>query len=256
MFSAAQYLLRFDDICPTMNWNTWTDIESVLTEHRIKPILAVIPDNQDPTLMIDQPAANFWDRVRTWQSAGWTIALHGYQHRYVTTDGGILRLKNASEFAGLSRQDQAAKLRAGIDIFAREGVRAEAWVAPGHSFDQLTVSLLGELGVHVIVDGFARFPFVTDGVTWVPQQLWEFWPARSGVWTICNHHNAWSAARLALFREQVARLRTQITTLSDVLHHYHGRQRTEADRLFATAWRLARWSRLRVVRGVFRRMCR
>src|SRR5688572_15384620 len=40
-----QYLLRFDDICPTMNWRVWAEIESVLIQREIKPLLAVVPDN-------------------------------------------------------------------------------------------------------------------------------------------------------------------------------------------------------------------
>src|SRR5260370_42375028 len=60
-----------------------TLFRSALMARRLKPILAVVPDNQDPMLKVDAPVADFWDRVRQWQARGWTIALHGYQHRYV-----------------------------------------------------------------------------------------------------------------------------------------------------------------------------
>ncbi len=43
----SKYLIRFDDLCPTMNWDMWSRIESVLLEHKISPLLAVVPDNQD-----------------------------------------------------------------------------------------------------------------------------------------------------------------------------------------------------------------
>src|SRR5213594_2026420 len=65
--SHAQYLLRFDDICPTMNWRVWAEIESVLIQRRLKPILAVVPDNRDPGLQVDTPVADFWERARAWQ---------------------------------------------------------------------------------------------------------------------------------------------------------------------------------------------
>ena len=76
----ARYLVRFDDICPTMNWAAWSRIETVLDRHGVAPILAVVPDNRDPKLMVDNSRADFWARVRGWQTKGWTIALHGFQH--------------------------------------------------------------------------------------------------------------------------------------------------------------------------------
>jgi len=73
-----------------MDWRTWAEIESILLDRRIKPILAVVPDNQDPTLRIGPAVDDFWHRVRTWQNRGWTIAIHGYQHKYVSPHAGIV----------------------------------------------------------------------------------------------------------------------------------------------------------------------
>ena len=77
-------LLRFDDICPTMNWGTWDAGRGPDGPLGLRPILAVVPDNRDPKLVAGPPRADFWERVRGWQARGWTIALHGYQHLYVT----------------------------------------------------------------------------------------------------------------------------------------------------------------------------
>ena len=46
----ATYLVRFDDICPTMNWEAWEQVENVLVSEGIRPILAVVPDNRDENL--------------------------------------------------------------------------------------------------------------------------------------------------------------------------------------------------------------
>src|SRR5256885_866914 len=43
---SARYLVRFDDLCPTMNWDVWKSVEEVLFRTGIRPLLAVIPDNQ------------------------------------------------------------------------------------------------------------------------------------------------------------------------------------------------------------------
>ena len=154
----GRYLIRFDDICPTMNWTVWDVIESHLVRRSIRPILAVVPDNRDPKLIVDGARPDFWERVRSWQEAGYAIAAHGYQHRYVNKNAGLMRLNPQSEFAGLPRNAQEAKLRAGLEIFAKYGVRADAWVAPAHSFDRTTVDVLADLGVSVISDGLWPWP--------------------------------------------------------------------------------------------------
>src|SRR5215469_15120577 len=112
----AKYLVRFDDICPTMNWDIWVRVEKVLLESGIRPILAVVPDNQDPKLHAAAPNSEFWARVRTWQARGWTIGLHGYQHLKATHDGGILNLNQWSEFSGLPFDEQKSKLQRAHDI--------------------------------------------------------------------------------------------------------------------------------------------
>lgn len=241
----AYYLLRFDDICPTMNWRIWSEIESLLIQSGIRPILAVVPDNRDPKLMIDPGDANFWGRVRSWQSKGWAIALHGYQHYYTNRNPGILRLTPQSEFAGLARVEQEAKLESGLAIFHREGVRTDCWVAPSHSFDWTTVELLAELGVKVISDGLWPWPHTgRRGMTWVPQQLWDrLCPRLPGVWTACYHHNTWSAERLEHFRSNIKGFTSQITSLANVLDSFKGRRLTLLDRVRAE-WGLTRNHRL------------
>lgn len=232
----TRYLIRFDDICPTMNWAVWEAIESLLTRHDVRPILAVVPDNRDPKLVVDPPRNDFWEQVRRWQAKGYTIALHGYQHLYVNQNSGLLKLNPQSEFAGLPRTEQKAKLRKALAIFADHGVRAEAWVAPSHSFDLNTVEVLRELGLQVISDGLWPRPFTeANGMTWVPQQLWSFRSAPSGVWTVCNHHNGWSERRLEQFGESLRDHASRITDLATVLRDYAGRKLSLSDRLLGQA---------------------
>jgi len=239
-----RYLLRFDDICPTMNWEVWDQIEADMVRHQVRPLLAVVPDNQDPKLRVDEARADFWERVRHWQAQGWTIAMHGYQHLYVNQEPGIMGLEPKSEFAGLSREAQEAKLRKGLAIFAEHGVRAEAWIAPSHSFDQTTVELLVALGVPVISDGLWPWPFSDRrGITWIPAQHWDFKKCPRGIWTICYHPNAWGAPQLEKFRAVLARYGPEITDVSTVLRIFGSRQQTLADRCSA-ALRLT-WIRAR-----------
>jgi len=233
---ADQYILRFDDICPTMNWAVWERIEDGLRQYNVRPILAVVPDNHDPKLMVDSPRPDFWERVRQWQADGYTIALHGYQHLYVNRNWGLMKLTPQSEFAGVSREEQEAKLRAALAIFSREGVRAECWVAPAHSFDRTTVAVLAELGVRVISDGLEPLPYRDSrGVIWVPQQLWNFRRKPAGVWTVCQHHNGWSEEDCDRFLRNLATFAPQMSDLSAIAASYGTRKRTLSDRAIAVA---------------------
>jgi predicted deacetylase len=213
-----------------MNWRVWAEIETVLVQRQFKPLLAVVPDNRDPGLQVDSPAGDFWDRVRAWQDRGWTIALHGFQHRYVTRNAGMVAVRKKSEFAGLQPDAQREKLRRGVEIFERERITARVWIAPGNTFDAATVALLPEFGIRVISAGYFRYPYsvrrgaAEDGadgergwMTWVPQQLYYFRPAPAGVWTVCYHHNQWSASQPGKFREDVDRYGANIVSLDTVL---------------------------------------
>ncbi|WLT30170.1 DUF2334 domain-containing protein [Geothrix sp. PMB-07] len=218
-----------------MNWKAWEAIEAHLLRYSVRPILAVVPDNRDPKLMVDAPNPAFWDRVRTWQARGYTIALHGFQHVYVNKNPGMIGVTAQSEFAGLSYQEQERKLSSGLAIFAEQGVRADAWVAPSHSFDACTVEILGKLGVSVISDGLGSRPF-TDaaGMTWIPQQLWSFQAKSSGVWTVCNHHNSWTDERVEWFGDMLALYSDRITDLPSVVKAFSGLRRPWLDRLQAS----------------------
>ena len=116
----SRYILRFDDICPTMNWHVWSEIESILVNNHVKPILAVVPDNIDKNLVCEKSHSGFWDEVRKWKSFGWTIAMHGFQHNLDQVNGGILGISSLSEFAGLEYEIQKRRFCAGLKIMKNE----------------------------------------------------------------------------------------------------------------------------------------
>lgn len=229
------YLLRFDDLCPTMRWSSWDEVEEVLAETGVKPILAVVPDNQDPRLRHDPPSPAFWDRMRICQARGWTIALHGYQHTYVNGEPGLLRLNRQSEFAGLDYQTQLEKLRKGLAVFAREGLQAEAWVAPSHSFDWATVAALGAVGIRTISDGMGLAPFTDPlGSVWVPQQFASMRRMPFGVWTFCYHLDGFTRSDMATFRTRLRQLLPRMISLQEAVA-MGGRPQSLGDRMVGTA---------------------
>lgn len=221
----TRYLLRFDDLCPTMNWRLWADIEAELVKRNLKPILAVVPDNQDPELQVQSAVTDFWARVRDWQARGWTIALHGYQHRYVICHPGIVTTKKKSEFAGVPPAEQEEKLRQGMKIFEQHGIHAPVWIAPSNSFDAATVSLLPKFGITMICDGNFRFPFVCrNNLFWIPHQIFSFRPAPPGVWTVCYHHNQWNSDSLGHFRRDLDRYGPFISSVEEIRREWEGRR--------------------------------
>ena len=223
--TSALYLIRFDDLCPTMNWDVWAEIEGVLIEHNVAPLLAVVPDNQDQKLAIGPACASFWDEVRRWQARGWPIGMHGYQHRFVTHDAGVVGIQHRSEFAGLSADDQEQKLRKGMAIFRENGVEPQVWIAPAHSFDGHTLSSLARIGLSTVSDGLAVAPHTDHrGIFWVPQQLWRFRWRPFGVWTVCYHHNRWRKHEMERFCADIRRYRDCITTLPAVRDMYSQRR--------------------------------
>jgi len=216
----ARYLVRFDDICPGMRWDVWRKIETIMNDAGVRPMIAVVPSNQDDNLNVDsppEPEDKFWAQVRDWQKQGWTIGLHGYQHRYVTREAGLIGINDRSEFAGLSADEQREKLTRAVEIFRERNVKPDVWIAPAHSFDQNTVLILKSLGVDAISDGF----FLSEhrdqnDVLWVPQQVWGFRYRPFGTWTVCYHSNSWTDRDLARFAQDLRDYRSQITSFAEI----------------------------------------
>lgn len=236
--SRATFLLRFDDLCPTANWDVWNSVERLLLERDVSPLVSVVPDNRDPTLQVAPPDPAFWERVRAWQARGWSIGLHGHDHVYRTRDPGLLGINARSEFAGLPLGQQRAQLAAALEAFARERVHADAWVAPAHSFDRATLRALRDLGVWVVSDGYFPSPHTDrDGMVWVPQQLWSLRARSRGAWTVCYHVNGWTDEDLRRFEVALDRFEPQIVALPAMVEMGRRRARGVGDAVFERYWR-------------------
>lgn len=232
----ATYIVRFDDICPTMDWETWDKVEKVLIAEGIKPMLAVVPDNRDENLEFGQENKYFWSKVRDWQKMGWSIAIHGYQHLYKTNNSGLIGLNKYSEFSGLSYDEQSKKLRKALKIFASYDIKPNLWVAPAHSFDKVTVRALSDLGIEIISDGFFKAPVKYMNMIWVPQQLWKFRHFRSGIWTVCYHVNGMKKKELDKICSDLISYKKSITSLDNLLKNTSINSLTTFDRVFSMVW--------------------
>ena len=104
-----KYLIRVDDICNGCNLKNFLKFKKILLKYKIKPIIAVIPNNRDPNLLYQKLETNkiFWKRIKNLQqNLGWTIGMHGYNHIYSNSNSGMLKINKFSEFAGVSEKIQ------------------------------------------------------------------------------------------------------------------------------------------------------
>lgn len=212
----AQYLLRFDDLCPTHARQRWQRFVPLLEEFRIKPILAIVPDNRDPGLAPEEPDREFWEGMRELQAAGAAIGLHGYRHRCASIGRSLVPLHRESEFAGVPEPIQRMWIGEGLEILRAHGLDPVIWVAPRHGFDNATLRALRTEGIALVSDGFARRPFLRGGLTWIPQQLWAPETRSSGLWTICLHANSASDAEVEKLRGFLQEHAGQFTTVERV----------------------------------------
>lgn len=217
--SSAKYLIRLDDACPTSKGSNWDYLESLFDDLKIKPIVAVIPDNVDKSLFYDKYNSLFWDRVRSWQEKGWTIGLHGYQHdMHETNSKQILPIYNRSEFSGLSYSEQAIKIRNGYNILKNNGVNPTVWIAPAHCFNKITLkAVFNETPIRIVSDGIAFNQYFEERFHWIPQQLWDLEYKKKGLWTVCMHPNGMNERELKLFKNKLITFKSNIISLDKII---------------------------------------
>lgn len=242
----AQYLLRFDDLCPTISQRRWKRFLPLIEEFRLKPILAVIPDNRDYKLQVSSPDPEFWDTMRALEFRGASIALHGYQHLCQSFDGSLLPLHRRSEFAGVPEATQREWIHTGLEILRGHRLTPRLWVAPRHGFDWTTLTVLRGEGINVLSDGFARVPVSRGGMIWIPQQLWSPVEKPKGLWTICIHPNSVGSEMVDKLRTFLRKHAAQFTSVDRVLAEFDASELSVAEQAYE---RVALWrfqlSRLR-----------
>jgi predicted deacetylase len=217
---SARYVLRLDDLCPTSRWQRWNRILEIAEAHGIRPILAVVPQNEDPELALDSPDAGFWSRMRALKAQGAEIALHGYRHLSRSRGGGLVPLHRATEFAGAALEQQRGWIHAGLAILAEQGLPPRLWIAPCHGFDAYTLEALGEQGIGLLSDGFGSAPYTRLGFTWLPQQLWEPVEKQAGLWTICLHPNTATDAQIERLERFLSVHRGEFLSVDEALSQF------------------------------------
>lgn len=185
-------LIRFDDICPTMNYEQFNRALDILRKYDIKPLLGIIPDCQDPKLNIDEENRDFWSWIKDLQNEGYTLAMHGYQHVYDSKKRGLVDIRFQSEFVGHSLEEQCEKIRKGKAVLNSYGIYTDIFFAPSHSYDNNTLKALKINGFRYLSDGMSRKSRVINGVMCIPCRNGGcFRIGRNGIYTAVFHTNSW-----------------------------------------------------------------
>lgn len=168
MVIGMKIAIRMDDITPDMDWAKFLRFKELCDLYQVKPLIGVVPDNQDEMLQIDAPREDFWEYVQELQKNGWVIAQHGYCHIYGTKKMGLFPLNQISEFAGISYEKQLQTLKKGKELLEAHGIHTDIFMAPAHSYDKHTIQALKEVGFQKITDGFGKQPYTWKGMHFFP----------------------------------------------------------------------------------------
>jgi hypothetical protein len=214
---AGRLLIRIDDVCQTSSWSVLLQLESIMVERGICPIVAIVPKNMDDELVVEPPSPSYWDDLVRWQALGYSMALHGYHHTCTQQGGGIINTSSCGEFNGLPESEQFDLLRRGVEELESHGIHPTAWVAPRHSFDWATVAALSRVGIHYVSDGLFVAPRNGPyGSLWIPQQIGRIRAPLFGVMTACLHVNRWGAAEIRQFGKQLGACRECLASLDEI----------------------------------------
>lgn len=235
-----RYLFRLDDACHEMSKVKWNKIERIFDEFNIKPIVAVIPDNKDKKLIFDEKDKFFWNKVKNWQSKGWTIGMHGYRHELNFTDSkSILPFYNKSEFTGLRLNEQINKIQKSYKIFCNNNVEPTVWVAPAHTFDKNTLLAIKKItSINIVSDGLATNYYDFLNFKWLPVQLWKFRKMYFGTWTICLHPNLMKEKDIDNLYKDIKKNYKSFVSFSEI--DFYNRKRNFIDNLFSLFYWLRR----------------
>ena len=194
-------LIRFDDIAENMNWDLMNKCEILFDELNIKPVMGVIPNNEDKDLMIYPKKENFWDMVKKWQLKGWEIAMHGYNHIYdkETNKQDFFKYGGRSEFFGHTLDKQLEKMKKGLDIFKKNKINVRTFFSPNHTYDINTFEALKISGINQVIDGYGLKPYLENDIKFIPQLFYKPFLLPFGLQTTQIHLNYWTEKELENF---------------------------------------------------------
>ena len=212
-------LVRLDDITECMNWKLIEKCEKLFNKYKIKPLLGVIPNNQDKEFFQHQKNEKFWHKVREWQTMNWEISMHGFNHIYDTNTEkkAFFGYGGGSEFFGHSIEDQKIKINEGLKIFKKEGVKIRSFFAPNHTYDLNTLVAIKDSGISTVIDGYGLFPYNQHGLNFIPQLFYKEIMLPFGIQSTQIHINYMDENKFSKFENFVKTNHKKVITFDEAL---------------------------------------
>ena len=212
-------LIRFDDIAENMNWHLMAKCEKIFDELNIKPVMGVIPNNQDKDLLVYPKKENFWQIVKKWQLKGWEIAMHGYNHIYDndTNKKDFFEYGGKSEFYCHYLNSQSKKIKKGLDIFKKNDIKIRTFFSPNHTYDFNTFKALKISGINEVIDGYGLKPYLENNIKFIPQLFYKPFFLPFGLQTTQIHLNYWTENEFNKFSELIYKNKKKIISYDDAL---------------------------------------
>ena len=233
------YLFRLDDACPTLEKEKWSKVEEVFDKHDVKPMVGIVPNCKDDNLMKDDDDPHFWEKALDWQKKGWAIALHGYDHCYISDKGydGLNPLWRRSEFAGVTLDVQKKKIRDGVAVLKEKGLDVKYFFAPSHTFDENTLTALREESdIRIISDMYTLMPYRESDFVYIPCQIGH--PQKMslpGMFTICLHPNMMKESDFTRLEAFIKKKKKKVIAFDEIDISRVGKKRI-IDRLVSWAY--------------------
>jgi len=214
----CKILLRFDDIAPNMKWEMMSRVKNLLEKYDVKPIIGVIPKNEDNELKAYPKCSfNFWNEIKNLQINGWEIAMHGYQHLYeAKCEEDYLGHGGNTEFSGFSYENQLKKLTLGLEIFKKQNIEIKTFFAPNHTFDKNTIKACKAVGIDTIVDGYGLAPYYENGVFFLPQLFYRLLALPFGFQTLQIHLNYFDEKNFVKLEKFIKKNQKKIISFSNL----------------------------------------
>lgn len=212
-------LIRFDDIAENMNWHLMNKCEALFDELNIKPVMGVIPNNKDSELLSYPKNDNFWRIVANWQTKGWEISMHGYNHIYdqETNKNDFFKYGGKSEFFGHSLENQLSKIKKGLEIFNKKKIKIRSFFSPNHTYDHNTFKALKLSGINQIIDGYGLKPYLENDIKFIPQLFYKPFFLPFGLQTTQIHLNYWSEKDFNNFSKLIKKHSNKVVSYDEAL---------------------------------------
>ena len=212
-------LIRLDDIAENMNWELMEKLEVLFDKYKIKPVLGVIPDNQDKELLSYPKKNNFWHLVRSWRDKGWKIAMHGLTHVYDkdSKKKDYFRYGGGSEFCGHSLDEQIKRMKNGLKKFSEENIEIKSFFAPNHTYDINTFAALKNSGINEIIDGYGLMPYAEYEIKFIPQLFYKLYMLPFGIQATQIHLNYWKQNDFNNFEKFIEKNQKKIISYEQAL---------------------------------------